>query len=46
MARYGADIVLQEEMPPIDWPSMGRYVYIARFRDKAQMEEYFSYVLG
>ena len=46
MARYGADIVLQEEMPPIDWPSMGRYVYIARFRDKAQMEEYFNYVLG
>ena len=46
MARYGGDIVLQEEMPRIDWPSMGRYVYVARFKEKAQMEEYFNYVLG
>ena len=46
MERYGADIVLQEEMPPIDWPSMGRFVYMARFRDAAQMEEYFRFVLG
>ena len=45
MERYGADIVLQEEMPPIDWPSMGRYVYIARFKEKARMEEFFSFVL-
>ena len=25
MERYGSAIVMQEEMPPIDWPSMGRY---------------------
>ena len=31
MDRYGQDIVLQEEMPQIDWPSMGRYVYMALF---------------
>ena len=46
MERYGGDIVLQEEMPPIDWPSMGRYVYLARFREKADMDAYFAFVLG
>lgn len=45
MERYRNDIVLQEEMPPIDWPSMGRYVYMAKFREKKEMEEYFSFVL-
>ena len=46
MERYGRNIVIQEEMPPVDWPSIGRYVYMARFREKADMDEYFSYVLG
>ena len=46
MERYGSDIVMQEEMPPIDWPSMGRYVYMAKFRDKAEMDEYCAFVLG
>ena len=46
MERYGDDIVMQEEMPPIDWPSMGRYVYIARFKKKEEMEKYFEFVLG
>ena len=46
MERYGADIVMQEEMPPIDWPSMGRYVYIARFREKEEMDRFFTFVLG
>ena len=32
--RYGNDIVMQGEMPPIDWPSMGRYVYMAKFKEK------------
>jgi len=45
MERYGGDIVMQEEMPPIDWPSMGRYVYMARFREKEEMEKYFAFVL-
>ena len=26
--RYDSDLVMQEEMPPIDWPSMGRYASI------------------
>lgn len=46
MERYGSDIVIQEEMPPIDWPSMGRYVYLARFKEKEEMDDYFAFVLG
>ena len=46
MERYGGDIVLQEEMPPIDWPSMGRYVYMAKLREKEEMDRYFAFVLG
>ncbi|MDO5132655.1 MAG: carbamoylphosphate synthase large subunit [Eubacteriales bacterium] len=46
MERYGGRIVLQEEMPPIDWPSMGRYVYLARFKEKEEMDRYFTFVLG
>ena len=46
LERYGDAIVMREEMPPIDWPSMGRYVYMARFKEKADMDAYFSYVLG
>lgn len=46
MRHYGSAIVIQEEMPPVDWPSMGRYVYIARFKTKEEMERYFAFVLG
>ena len=46
MAKYGDQIVMHEEMPPIDWPSMGRYVYIARFKDMDEMDRFFSFVLG
>ena len=44
--RYGSAIVMQEEMPPIDWPSMGRYVYMAKFKEKEEMDRYFAFVLG
>ena len=46
MAKYGGQIVMQEEMPPIDWPSMGRYVYIARCKEMEEMDRFFSFVLG
>ena len=45
MERYGDGIVMQEEMPPIDWPSMGRYVYMARFKKKEEMDGFFRFVL-
>ena len=46
MERYKGAIVIREEMPPVDWPSMGRYVYIARLKTKEEMEQFFTYVLG
>ena len=46
MARYGDDIVLYVEQAPIDWIPMGRYLYLARFKEMEQMQEFFSYVLG
>ena len=45
MERYGEQIVMQAEMPPIDWPSMGRYVYMAKFQEKEDMNGFFRYVL-
>ena len=46
MERYQNHIVLQEEMPPIDWPSMGRYVYVAKFTGWEEMDQFFDHVLG
>ena len=46
MERYGDQIVLWEEMPPIDWPQMGRYVYMARFKTYEEVKEYFEFVVG
>ena len=46
MDRYGAQIVMQEEMPRINWPSMGRYTYTARFKTLADVQEYIHFVLG
>ena len=46
MGRYGASLVMQEEMPEIDWPQMGRYLYMAKFRSEEEMQEFFAFVLG
>lgn len=45
LERYKNNIVILEEMPSIDWPSMGRYVYMARFKEKAEMDSYFRFIL-
>ena len=44
--HYICAYVMRKEMPPIDWPSMGRYVYMARFKEKEEMDRYFNFVLG
>ncbi len=44
MARYGADIVMQEEMPPVNWPQMGRFMYTARLRTIEETQEFIAYV--
>ena len=46
MSRYGAEIVMQEEMPKINWPSMGRYMYTARLKTIDDVRAYVRYVLG
>lgn len=44
MGRYGADIVMQEEMPPVNWPQMGRFMYTARLRTMEETEEFIKFV--
>ncbi|MBR4164622.1 MAG: carbamoylphosphate synthase large subunit, partial [Lachnospiraceae bacterium] len=46
MTRYGADMVMQEEMPPMNWPQMGRYMYTARLRTKKEAEAFIRFVQG
>ncbi len=44
MARYGGAILMQEEMPPVNWPSMGRYMYTARLRTLEETLEFIDFV--
>ena len=46
MSRYGADMVMQEEMPPMNWPQMGRYMYTARLRTFEEAEAFIQWVQG
>jgi len=42
--RYAGAIVMQEEMPPVNWPSMGRYMYTARLRTQEEALEFIDFV--
>ena len=46
MARYGADMMMQEEMPPMNWPQMGRYMYTARLRTYEEAMAFIDWVQG
>ena len=46
MARYGANMVMQEEMPPMNWPQMGRYMYTAKFRTFEEAQAFIRFVQG
>jgi len=46
MARYGADMMMQEEMPPMNWPQMGRYMYTARLSSMEEVQAFIDYVQG
>ncbi len=46
MARYGADMVMQEEMPPMNWPQMGRYMYTAKLRTFEEARDFIHWVQG
>ena len=44
MDKYGDAIVMQEEMPPVNWPQMGRVMYTARFKTEEEMQEFIEFV--
>ena len=46
MARYGGDLVMQEEMPPMNWPQMGRYMYTAKLKSFEEAEAFIRFVQG
>ncbi len=46
MERYGSAIVMQEEMPPVNWPQMGRVMYTAKFRTLKETEAFIKFVQG
>jgi hypothetical protein len=46
MARYGGDMVMQEEMPPMNWPQMGRYMYTAKLKSFEETEAFIRFVHG
>ena len=46
MARYGASMVMQEEMPPMNWPQMGRYMYTARLTTFEEARAFIDFVQG
>lgn len=46
MEKWGGALVMQAEMPPIDWPAMGRYLYMARCKTEAEMRKFIAFVLA
>ena len=46
MARYGDRMMMQEEMPPMNWPQMGRYMYTARLETFEEAQTFIEYVQG
>ena len=46
MARYGDRMMMQEEMPPMNWPQMGRYMYTARLETFEDAKAFIDYVQG
>ena len=46
MARYGDCMNMQEEMPPMNWPQMGRYMYTARLETFEEAQAFIAFVQG
>ena len=46
MARFGHQMMMQEEMPPMNWPQMGRYMYTARLGTFEEAQAFIEYVQG
>ena len=46
MDRYGSVMMMQEEMPPMNWPQMGRYMYTARLKTFEEVQAFIQLVQG
>ncbi|MBQ8305316.1 MAG: ATP-grasp domain-containing protein [Blautia sp.] len=46
MERYGHVMMMQEEMPPMNWPQMGRYMYTARLQTFEEAQAFIEFVQG
>ncbi len=46
MAEYGSVMMMQEEMPPMNWPQMGRYMYTARLKTFEEALAFIRFVQG
>ncbi len=46
MEKYGDRMMMQEEMPPMNWPQMGRYMYTVRLGTFEEVQEFITYVQG
>ena len=46
MSRYGGVMMMQEEMPPMNWPQMGRYMYTARLESFGETQDFIRFVQG
>ena len=46
MERYGSAIVMQEEMPPVNWPQMGRFMYTAKLKTMKEVHDFIRFVQG
>ena len=44
MAEYGSSMVMQEEMPPVNWPQMGRVMYTVKLKTKKEVSAFIKYV--
>ena len=44
MERYGNAIVMQEDMPPVNWATMGRYMYTAKLKTLEETLEFIRFV--
>ena len=44
MEKYGDRMMMQEEMPPMNWPQMGNRMYTVRLDTQAETEEFIDFV--
>ncbi|MDO4467149.1 MAG: ATP-grasp domain-containing protein [Bacillota bacterium] len=46
LETYRANLVMQEEMPEMNWPQMGRYMYTAKLKNIEEVEAFVRFVQG